>query len=743
MSTKKTTRLKGRMQRWMLPTTVIIFTSAVASALVLSNGMPASNVLGHPSLDQGSAPYDPSCYPICRYGGTTGANGIAEPRGVAYDRIHNRVFLADFGNGRVLVYDLYGGIQNGMAAVYELGWPDMSGGGWDISGAPYYGRNAKNPAFGCTTDVNACGMLRPDDVAYDEVNDRLFVLDDGNSRVMVYELSNGITNGMPAAHVLGQPNLQSGPAPGANYHTAANTQNAAFGCTTQVNACGLEDAFGLGFDSQNQRLFVADSYNHRVMIWELAGGITDGMPAAHVLGQPNLQTGNDDRINNGNLYRDTMNPAFGCTTQPNACGMAVPMDVVYDNVHQRLFVSQYSRARVSVFDLSNGITDGMPAVNVLGQTAFSQNVLGNTASNFWAPSYLDYDPVRNLLYANDWLNYRTSVFDVSSITNGEPAITVLGQPSFGPRLVNAPCGVRANGTTNACSYGGGEGGIAVDYMYDRVFGVDSLNDRMIIFGDSPVGVPVTVNGGPDVTTSLQLNPDGSTTVTITDTNVQNDVSSYQVTLPQGTTPLSGASSVVITVDSTGLRTAVLIDAILPPGATKAVSVDISSATGSKVCIKDTSGAQFGGSECSGGTRVSLPAAGSCATVAVNGDLGDNPSNPSDPLGLHNVALCLSSNGQTISLDSLLHTAIEVWKDSDQDGALDADDLCSGTNLAGPVPSSGLRPNHMGDDEVIYGCNASQILACKPGNNIGETKFGLTPGTQSVFAAQSDWAANCQ
>jgi hypothetical protein len=46
---------------------------------------------------------------------------------------------------------------------------------------------------------------------------------------------------------------------------------------------------------------------------------------------------------------------------------------------------------------------------------------------------------------------------------------------------------------------------------------------------------------------------------------------------------------------------------------------------------------------------------------------------------------------------------------------------------------------MGDDRTIYGCNASQILACKPGDDSGEVSHGVSPGTQEVFAAERGWA----
>ncbi len=82
-----------------------------------------------------------------------------------------------------------------------------------------------------------------------------------------------------------------------------------------------------------------------------------------------------------------------------------------------------------------------------------------------------------------------------------------------------------------------------------------------------------------------------------------------------------------------------------------------------------------------------------------------------------------------------------------DGVIDEEDHCTSTDTAGPIPTVSLRPNHLGDDQVILGCNASQILACKPGQNEGERKFGLTPGSQNIFLSKTSanpmgWAQQC-
>jgi len=84
-------------------------------------------------------------------------------------------------------------------------------------------------------------------------------------------------------------------------------------------------------------------------------------------------------------------------------------------------------------------------------------------------------------------------------------------------------------------------------------------------------------------------------------------------------------------------------------------------------------------------------------------------------------------------------------DSDGDGVPDDVDKCpdSGEWYA----SIGLRPNHYDssnlDLTLTFGCDLNQILYCKPGNNAGEYKFGLTEGTLNVWTSQSGWSTDCQ
>src|SRR5262249_16967352 len=199
---------------------------------------------------------------------------------------------------------------------------------------------------------NACGMSAPGALFYDKANDRLFVSDVSDNRVVVYNLSGGIANGMAASNVLGQPDFVTG---------TPNTPNAAAGCTTAVNACGLWLPSGLWYADPTNRLYLADPFNSPTPVYALASGPVKGKAAAQVLGQADFTT-------------RTQNAIIGaaCATAVNACGMVFPRGVVLDAATKRLFVNDSTdNYRVLVFDLSAGLANGMAASKVLGQSGLA------------------------------------------------------------------------------------------------------------------------------------------------------------------------------------------------------------------------------------------------------------------------------------------------------------------------------------------------------------------------------------
>ena len=291
------------------------------------------------------------------------------------DKVHHRLFVGDTGNSRVLVYQLNNKDQftDGLPhnATYVLGQLDFTSNSDNLD----------------QHSLSSMGMV------YDQVNNRLFVEDEGNSRILVFSLSSGITNGMDASYVIGQPDFTS--------NSSGLTKN-------QFN-----DLYaGLAYDNSTNNLFVYDA--NRIMVFNTSpGNISNGMDASYVLGQPDFVTMSGHAPNQNSFY-------------------AYYGGLVFDNVHKRLFIVDESSNRVLVFDLSNGITNDMNASNVLGQPDFTSDSFDTcTVSKGGEFQGIGYDEKNQALFVEDNSCNRVVIFDLSSgISNGMNASMVLGQPDF-------------------------------------------------------------------------------------------------------------------------------------------------------------------------------------------------------------------------------------------------------------------------------------------------------------------------
>ena len=176
------------------------------------------------------------------------------------------------------------------------------------------------------------------------------------------------------------------------------------------NDHGFSMPSGVALDSIGHRLFVADFASERVLVFNLDvnNNLLDYV-ADNVLGQIN----------------------FNDFTAVDSSAMATggSFGIAFDEVHNRLFVADYTCSRVVVFDTLT-ITDGENAVNVLGQPDFTSCSQGTSASSMTNPDSVAYDSVHDRLFVADGSNSRVLVFDVSSIVDGQNAINVLGQNDF-------------------------------------------------------------------------------------------------------------------------------------------------------------------------------------------------------------------------------------------------------------------------------------------------------------------------
>ncbi len=410
----------------------------------ITNGMNASNVLGQPdftTLPSG-----------------VGAFTMKNPIATAVDAVHHRLFVADETNDRVLVFNT-GSIADGMSASYVLGQPDF---------------NSSTPA---TTQA---GMSQPWGLAYDSVHDRLFVSDSSNSngggnnnRVLVFNTSS-ITNGMKASYVLGQPNFTSA--------NAATTQS------------GMSSPFGVAYDPTQDRLFVAELSNNRILIFDTST-LTNGMKATHVLGQANFIS------NTGGISQSGINLPRGCA---------------FDSNHNRLFVVDVGN-RVLVFNTA-AISDGMNASNVLGQPNFTSHAVATTQSGLSGPVGASYDFTNDRLFVADVTNNRVLVFNASLINNGMNALVVLGEPDFTSVSNNA---VTQSGLSVPW-------GVTSDPDDNLLFVSDLGNNRILIFDICPA--PVTP---PVITSSLSASGGIGTAFNYDIIATNNPTSFNAVHLPTG------------------------------------------------------------------------------------------------------------------------------------------------------------------------------------------------------------------
>lgn len=387
----------------------------VQNVASITNGQNAFDVIGK---------YDDGVPPVASFtkGTFSGANANDGPlnrfglstatmaSGVAMDTVHHRLFVSDTLNHRVLVYNLTAGnVLIDRIADNVLGEADF------ITASSSSGQN---------------GLNKPAGLAYDGTTDRLFIADQTNNRVVIYNTAS-ITNGMNAANVLGQTGF--GPA------------------GTAVTQAGMNSPYGVAYDGTNNRLFVADSGNNRVLVYSVSS-ITNGQNAANVLGQTTFTVG---------------------TVGTTQVKLSAPRSVAYDPTNNRLFIGDMNNSRVIVHSVAS-ITNGQNAANVLGQTNFTTATTGTTQSKLRFPQGVAYDATNSRLLVGDGGNHRVMIFSTTSITDGQNAANVLGQSFFTSG---------ASATTQSGLNSPGQ--LTYDTTNHRVIVADADNNRVLVFDGNP------------------------------------------------------------------------------------------------------------------------------------------------------------------------------------------------------------------------------------------------------------------
>ncbi|MDH3252312.1 MAG: T9SS type A sorting domain-containing protein [Ignavibacteria bacterium] len=203
-----------------------------ASVDSLVSGQPAEAVLGQPDFTSDAK--------------RVTQDGMDFPTAIAID-MQGRLYVSDALNNRVLRYDSASAKPSGANADGVLGQPDFT------SKIDTASRSGMNYVRGLYADGDG----------------RLWVSDQRNNRVLRFDNAAAKPNGADADGVLGQPDFLS---------------NA--GDTSQS---GMSQPRGLVLDDQG-RLWVAEVFNHRVLRFDNASAKPNGANADGVLGQPDFTT---------------------------------------------------------------------------------------------------------------------------------------------------------------------------------------------------------------------------------------------------------------------------------------------------------------------------------------------------------------------------------------------------------------------------------------------------------------------
>lgn len=207
----------------------------------------------------------------------------------------------------------------------------------------------------------------------------VLVCDTGNHRVLIWTTVPKADEG--ADYVVGQTNFTSG------------TEGVGSSKLRLPNAALVVGG----------RLLVADSGNHRVLIWN-AVPTANGVPADVVVGQSNF------------LFN---------VAQTTASGMNWPNALWSDGT--RLFVSERVNNRILVWN-TIPTTNGAAADLVLGQDDFTTNDANAGPAGFHSPTGIASDGTR--LFVSESGNSRILIFDPIPTTSGAAAVGVIGQSDF-------------------------------------------------------------------------------------------------------------------------------------------------------------------------------------------------------------------------------------------------------------------------------------------------------------------------
>lgn len=429
-------------------------------APVNTNGMAATRVLGIPtpsSSDQNPRAFNgcPTTAPFPCEAALGSTSGRA-PQGIAV--LNNSLYVADPGNARIVKYDN----PNNWAAECAFDGNTVCASG-QIS-PPAIGfvgqQNGQSVKDNQSGQPSASTVATPVGLAF--LGTDLWIADSGNNRVTVWSPAGGAYP--QASKVLGQvdfgynaPNLAEGKE---LFVYDPVTSHVISGLGTSVGGAVAVDSTG-----STPRLYIADTFNNRVLGFRDARKVRPGQPADLVIGQ--LDT-----------FSTSANYQTHDAAAPTDSSLNNPVGLLVSPVGD-LYIADTGNSRVVRFPRPFEQTGTLRANLVLGQVDYFSRFIDPTPNNMRAPWGLAFTSAGHLL-VSDWAHNRVLLFKKNAsgdFNQGQAASAVIGQPDFFT--------VGTGNTTNRFS---SPRGISTDSS-DRLYVADSGNNRISIFSNAANGDP--------------------------------------------------------------------------------------------------------------------------------------------------------------------------------------------------------------------------------------------------------------
>ncbi|MFL6452074.1 MAG: RICIN domain-containing protein [Bryobacteraceae bacterium] len=506
------------MNKTSLCISLTLFATALQGAS-LSNGQAARAEFGQFNFTQGA-------------NGTQqfflgGASGLAYANGVLYVADDNRLGATP-QNNRVMMFntavmpgpreDLYTK-THASATCWLCGF-----GAFQVLGQVNF--QSSVPGRSDVPTTSAGSMNAPIAVGTD--GRVLAVADTDNNRVLLWN-SIPASSTTPPNIVLGQANFTS------------------FQSPQPINANSLRGPQGVWI--QNGKVFVADTQNHRVLIWNSIP-TQNNQPADVVLGQTGFNV----------AFAPSVSP--GSNPLTTASRLLNPVAVTSDGT--RLFVADLGYNRVLIWN-SIPTSNAQPADVVVGQPDMTSSVpnfvtalCADAATNGAArcadtlnfPRFALSDGTR--LFIADGGNDRVLIFNSIPTTNGANADSVLGQPDFATDIVTSQSAtITSTAIDNTGAVDTTPAPTSLAYDGTNLYVADPYNRRVLLF--TPADIPLAANSVVNWASEI-IRQEGS--VTIRGTVVANDTvtvtiagTAYTYTVKSGDTVDSIAKGLVSLINA--------------------------------------------------------------------------------------------------------------------------------------------------------------------------------------------------